>query len=136
MAKLAILGDINDGQIETLRSAGIRTTGALMKSCAGRKGRREIAKRTGIKEGTLLRWAGQVDLYRIKGVGMDYAILLEAAGYPTSGVLARQDAEDVYRRLAEQNRVAPLVKKLPTRYQVLDWIRNASRLSEMVPFEH
>jgi len=39
------------------------------------KGRKEIVNKTNISEKLLLRWLNMADLYRIKGIGQEYADL-------------------------------------------------------------
>ena len=54
------------------------------------RGRKEIAEATGISDKLILRWVNMADLYRIKGVGQEYAELLGAAGVDTVPELAKR----------------------------------------------
>src|SRR4029077_5923634 len=77
---IADLENIAPGVTAMLKLIGIRTTGKLLEKAKDPKGRKLLAARTGIDEKCILRWANMADRMRIKGVGEDYAELLEAAG--------------------------------------------------------
>lgn len=132
MAKLTKMTTITPEFAEMLRQANVRTTGALIKYGGTPEGRREIAKQTGLDVRSITRWVCHIDLFRVTGVGAEYAELLEQTGIRTVQDLARQDTEHVYRTLAQVNREKGLVKKLPTRYQVNEWIRQARRMPPLV----
>lgn len=63
-----------------LAQEGIATSEALLEKGASAAARKALAESTGISETLLLRWANHADLFRISGVGPQYAELLEAAG--------------------------------------------------------
>ena len=67
---------IDDDAAKALKSAGIRTTASLLEAAKDPKGRKALAAKTGLREGQLLNWANVADRMRIKGVGGDYADLL------------------------------------------------------------
>ena len=115
MAKLEAVEGIGPVYAEKLREAGIATTEALLKQCATRQGRRELAAQTGLSEKQLLEWANHLDLFRIKGIGPEYADLLEAAGVDTVPELAQRVPENLYQKLTEVNATKKLVRRLPTR---------------------
>ena len=83
MAKISEVEGIGPSYAEKLQSAGIKTTDDLLEHCKSSKGRKDIAESTGISEKLVLRWTNHADLFRIKGVGEEYADLLEAAGVDT-----------------------------------------------------
>ena len=66
-----------------LRALGIRTSAALLEAAKDVRGRKALAARLGVDEKTILKWANLVDRMRIKGVGEEYAELLQAAGVDT-----------------------------------------------------
>ena len=68
---------------DRLKSAGIRTTARLLDAAKGPKERKRLAEKTGLDEKRILSWANTADRMRIKGVGADYAGLLQAAGVDT-----------------------------------------------------
>lgn len=69
--------------------------------------------------------------YYIKGIGAEYADLLEEAGVRTIPELAGQNYEFLYLKLQEVNQTKNLVQKFPTKEQVTDWIEQA----KTVPLE-
>ncbi len=87
---------------------------------------------SGIPVNTLLRWVNHADLFRIKGIGAEYAELLEAAGVDFSIELARRSSERLYQRILEVNQAKKLVRKLPTEFQPDQWIHQAKGLSKIV----
>ncbi|MEX0841508.1 MAG: DUF4332 domain-containing protein, partial [Xanthobacteraceae bacterium] len=66
-----------------LKSVGIRTTTKLLEAAKGPGGRRRLAERIGFDEKKILCWANMADKMRIKGIGEEYAELLQAAGVVT-----------------------------------------------------
>ena len=80
---------------EKLRAAGISSTDKLLEASKTKKQRTEIADSTGISEKLILRFANMADLFRITGVGQEFAELLEAAGVDTVPELAQRRADNL-----------------------------------------
>ena len=78
---------------DRLKVVGIRTTARLLDAAKGPKQRKRLAEQTGLDEKRILSWANTADRMRIKGVGADYAGLLQAAGVDTV-VRGRDGASD------------------------------------------
>lgn len=134
MAKLETIEGIGGAYAQKLRQAGIATIEALLEKGATPKGREEIAETTGISEKLVLRWVNHADLFRIKGVGEEYADLLEAAGVDTVVELAQRNPEHLYQKMASTNAEKKLVRKMPTQAQVGDWIAQAKALPRKVTY--
>jgi len=117
-----------------LEEAGVKSVEALLDTCAAKKGRAELAEKTGISEKLILKWANHADLARIKGIGGEYAELLEAAGVDTVPELAMRKAENLFKKMQETNDAKSLVRKLPTEAQVEDWIKQAAELPRMMQY--
>lgn len=117
-----------------LQEAGIVTTGALLKEGSTPAGRKKIEKDTGIAHKLILRWTNHVDLYRIKGVQKQYAELLEAAGVDSVVELAQRDPTHLLPKMVATNEKRNLVRKLPTRKQVADWVAQAKKLPRVITF--
>ena len=66
-----------------LTAVGIEKVEQLLEKCAAPAGRKALAEQTGIADGLILKWANHADLFRIKGVGPQFAELLEASGVDT-----------------------------------------------------
>ena len=58
-----------------LTKAGVKTTDALLREGATAKGRKELAKKSGLSEKRILTWVNHCDLFRISGVGEEYSRL-------------------------------------------------------------
>ena len=97
-------------------------------------GRKELAEGTGISEHLILKWVNHVDLYRIKGIGSEYADLLEASGVDTVVELAQRNPENLFEKMSEVNAEKALVRKLPTASQVADWVAQAKGLPRVVSY--
>jgi predicted flap endonuclease-1-like 5' DNA nuclease len=69
---------------------------------------------------------------RIKGVGGQYAELLEAAGVDTVVELATRKPENLFKKLQEVNEQKELVRNLPTLVQVEDWVKQAAYLPRVM----
>ena len=72
------------------RDAGVKDTDSLLAASTTPSARAKLAEATGISAAQVLKFANMADLYRISGVGADYAQLLEAAGVDTVPALARR----------------------------------------------
>ncbi len=134
MAKLSVIEGIGEVYAQKLKEAGIATTEALLKKGSTRKGRKEIAEKTGISESMILNWVNHVDLFRIKGIGPEYAQLLEVAGVNTVLELAQRNPDNLFKTLQEVNAQKKLVRRLPTLNQIKDWIEQAKKLPRIIEY--
>ena len=112
----------------SLKKAGIRTTAKLLENAKDAKGRRKLAEKTGLPEKNILCWANLSDKMRIKGVGEDYANLLQAAGVDTVKELKYRNPERLAKAMAEANVRRKLVRVLPSDRAVVRWIDQAKKL--------
>ena len=134
MTKLVTVEGIGETYAQKLEQAGISSTEALLEQGATPKGRQEIAEKTGISGKLVLSWVNRVDLFRIKGVGEEYADLLEESGVDTVPELARRNAANLYAKMAEVNEAKKLVRHLPSDSQVVDWIEQAKALPRKITY--
>ncbi len=134
MAKLSVIEGIGDVYEEKLNAVGVKSIEELLETCATKKGRVDLAEKSGISEKLILRWTNHADLMRIKGVGAEYSELLEAAGVDTVPELAQRRADNLTNKMAEVNEVKKLVRKLPTEKQVADWIEQAKELPRVMQY--
>ncbi len=125
---IADLEGIAPGVALKLKSCGIRTTGRLLESAKDPKGRRGLSEKTGIDEKCLLRIANMADRMRIKGVGEEYAGLLEAAGVDTVKELKYRNPANLAKAMATANTQRKLVRLLPSEKLIKSWIEYAKRL--------
>ncbi len=134
MASLLQIEGIGEKYTQTLKAAGVSTVAALLKQGATPKGRAEIAEKSGISETLILEWVNHADLFRIKGVGEEYADLLEEAGVDTVVELGKRNPENLYQAMVETNQKKKLVRQLPTSKQVKDWVAQAKLLPRAVSY--
>jgi len=125
------VGPVHAGQLQRI---GIRTPQQLLDAGATPKGRDEIAAGSGISHKFVLEWVNHVDLYRIKGVGSEYADLLEASGVDTVVELATRNPVHLYDKLVAVNEEKKLVRRLPTAAQVQDWVQQAKGLPRVIQY--
>jgi predicted flap endonuclease-1-like 5' DNA nuclease len=115
-----------------LGTAGIKDTDTLLKLCCDKKGRKETAEKSGISEGQLLKWANMCDLFRIKGVGPEYAELLEAAGVDTVKELRNRNAANLAEACAKVNEEKKLTRSVPSEKVVSGWVDQAKDLPPVI----
>jgi hypothetical protein len=125
---IADIAAIEPEAVATLKKAGIRTTARLLETAKDAKGRRKLAEKTGLAEKNILRWANLSDKLRIKGVGEDYANLLQAAGVETVKELKYRNPGRLAKAMAEANVRRKLVRVLPSDGAVVRWIEQAKKL--------
>ena len=101
--KIIDIEGIGDVYAEKLIAAGINKVSELLEKCAAPKGRKALAEETGISEKLILKWTNHADLFRINGVGPQFAELLEAAGVDTVKEFRHRVAENLQPKLEETN---------------------------------
>lgn len=134
MTKLSNIEGIGETYEVKLEAAGVKSVEALLETCATKAGRTELAEKADVSEKLILKWANHADLSRVKGIGGEYAELLEAAGVDTVPELARRNAANLYEKMQTVNDSKALVRKLPTEAQVADWISQASALPRVLEY--
>ncbi|HTS39478.1 MAG TPA: DUF4332 domain-containing protein [Xanthobacteraceae bacterium] len=125
---IADIAGIEPDMIVVLKSHGIRTTAKLLEAAKNSRGRKVLSLKTGIEEKTLLCWANMADRMRIKGVGEEYACLLQAAGVDTVKELKYRNPARLAKAMAEANAKRKLVGVLPSDRAILRWIDHAKKL--------
>ena len=111
-----------------LAADGIGDTDSLLEKGCTKKGRAAIAEKCGISEKLVLKWVNMADLFRIKGVGSEYAELLECGGVDTVKELATRNAENLAAKLAEVNADKSLTRRVPSQSVVEEWVSQAKAL--------
>jgi predicted flap endonuclease-1-like 5' DNA nuclease len=125
---------IEPSMVTTLKSVGIRTTTAFLEAAKNPKGRKRLAETTGLTEKNILRWANVADRMRIKGVGEEYAELLQAAGVDTVKELKYRNPAKLAKAMREANTKRKLVRVLPSDRAVERWIEQAKRLQLKITY--
>ena len=117
---------------EKLTAAKIKTTDDLLDLCASPSGRKKTAQLTGCADRQLLEWANMADLMRIKGVGPEYAELLEASGVDTVKELKHRRARSLATKMAELNQDKKLTRQVPSESVVAGWIQQSQSLDPCI----
>lgn len=128
------LKTIGPGVAASFKSAGIRSTGKLLRVAKDPKGRKALAAKTGLDEKCILRSANMADRMRIKGIGEDYAVLLEAAGVDTVRELTYRNPRNLAKAMADANTKRKLVQLLPSEKAIERWIEHAKRLDLVISY--
>lgn len=134
MASLMKIEGIGEKYAMKLKMVGISNTQSLLERGRSPQGRKEIAEKSGITKTLILEWVNLADLFRIKGVGEEYSDLLEEAGVDTVVELAQRNPANLYDSVVEVNKEKKLVRKLPTKDQVKDWVKQAKKLPRIVEY--
>jgi predicted flap endonuclease-1-like 5' DNA nuclease len=119
---------------EKLRACGIADTDALLAETRTPKQRKALAEKSGLGEKRVLKFANMVDLYRIGGVGSEYAELLEASGVDTVPELAQRNPVELAKKLAEAAKAKKLTRRAPSEAEVVKWVEQAKALPRMLTY--
>ena len=125
------IGEVYGGK---LKEVGVDTPQTLLERGATPQGRQKLAEATDISGKLILEWVNHVDLYRINGVGSEYADLLEAAGVDTVVELAQRNPANLFGKLNQINVEKELVRKVPTSSQVEEWVSQAKSLPRVITY--
>jgi uncharacterized membrane protein/predicted flap endonuclease-1-like 5' DNA nuclease len=131
---LKYIEGIGDVYRQKLFTAGITNVEELLENGSTVHGRNEIVKTTGISEKLLLRWLNMADLYRIQGIGQEYAELLEAAGVDTVPELAQRVPTNLLEKMAAANAHKKMVRRLPDLSQLESWVTQAKNLPRVITY--
>ena len=71
---------------------------------------------------------------RIKGIGKQFAELLEAAGVDTIKELKTRNPENLYQKIAEVNKAKKLTRRVPSLKMVKDFIKKANGTAPTVMY--
>lgn len=134
MTKLTKIEGIGEAYAARLKAAGIDTVEKLLEAGATPKGRQELEEQTGIGHKLILEWVNLADLMRIKGISEEYSDLLEEAGVDTVKELRQRNPANLHAALIETNAEKQLVRRLPGKNQVTDWIEQAKSLPPKVTY--
>ena len=119
---------------EKLRAAGIRDTDSLLTKCHTAKARQDLAQKSGLTEAQILKFANMVNLFRISGIGSEFAELLEVAGVDTVPELARRNATNLAEIMADLNEKKKLTRRVPSESEVSKWVVQAKSLPRMLEY--
>ena len=132
--KIIDIEGVGDVYAEKLVAAGINKVSELLEKCAAPKGRHQLAETTGIPEKLILRWTNHADLFRVNGVGPQFAELLEKAGVDTVKEFRHRVADNLVQKMLETNDAKKLVRRVPSVKQVEKMIAQAKELKPVMTY--
>ncbi len=132
MASIDILYGIRPDVARSLRRSGISTTDTLLKKTATSEGRTQLAARVGVREDKLLAWVLNIDLMRIKGIGVLYCRLLNEIGIFSIEDLRVWNPHTLEAMLVQVNDRLGLSRRLPNSERVAAWIVEAQATESIV----
>jgi len=134
MSKLSEIEGIGPACAAKLETAGVKNQAQLLAAGATPKGRKQLAEQCELSGKLILKWINRADLARVKGIGEEYADLLEHAGVDTVPELAQRRADNLYKKMVEVNEAKKLVRALPSESTVAKWVEQAKALPRAVSY--
>ena len=120
---------------EQFIALGITDTDSLLSATKTPKQRAELAEKTGLGSEWILKFANMADLYRVPGIGSEYAHLLEVAGVDTVVELAQRVPENLYAKLSEVNAAeSNTTRQPPSLNEVTAWVAAAKTLPRVLEY--
>ena len=132
--KIIDIEGVGEAYAPKLIKAGIATVAQLLEKGATPKGRAALAEETGISEKLILKWTNHADLFRIKGVGPQFAELLEAAGVDTVKEFRHRVADNMAQKMLETNEAKKLVRRVPSAKELVKMIEQAKALKPVMTY--
>ena len=91
----------------------------------------ELAKKTRISPKLIDKWQEQADLVALKGIGPEFAEVLNKIGVDSAKELSKRNAQSTLEKIKAFDKRRPnVIRKLPTNAQVESWIKEAKELYE------
>ena len=113
---------IGKGYGKQLRAIGINRTGDLIDKCSSPEDIRPIAETMKLEDWVIRSWTSMADLCRVKGIGGQFAELLDFSGIHSVQQLATANAAGLLAKMKETNDKELRVEKLPDIDMVRTWI--------------
>lgn len=132
MGKLTDIEGLGPAYAEKLAAAGVHSQRQLLACCAKAAGRAELAKTSGLSKKRIMEWVNRADLARVKGIGEEFADLLECSGVDTVPELAKRRPDNLYARLWEVNHEKHLTRRTPSLNQVIAWVAEAKTMPRAI----
>lgn len=134
MTKLSEIEGIGATYAEKLKECGVTTQEKLLEQGGSVSGRKAMTDDSGISSKLILKWVNRADLARVKGIGGEYADLLESSGVDTVPELAQRNADNLHAKMLEVNTEKKLVRSMPTAEQVADWVAQSKELPRAIHY--
>lgn len=125
MYKIIDIQGIGETYAQKLSEIGIRTASDLLDKCKTSSGRKAVETQTGISGKLILTWTNHADLFRVTGIGPQFAELLEAAGVDTVRELGHRVPENLQQNLEQVNAEKNLTNRVPSVRELQKMIEEA-----------
>lgn len=126
--KLTQLVGVGEVYAKKLADEGITTTAQYLKAAAKRYDRQKLSEKTGISTKLLLDWVNYVDLMSIKGIGANFAELLESEGVDSVKELAQRNPNNLTSVLNSAYKANYKCNKEPLSLkQVTGWVSESQK---------
>ena len=132
--KIIDIEGVGNVYAEKLIAAGIEKVEDLLEKCAKPSGRKALSEETGISPKLILKWTNHADLFRINGIGPQFAELLEAAGVDTVKELRNRVPANLQPKLEEINAEKHLVRRVPALKEVEKMVAQAKELDPRMTY--
>lgn len=132
--KIIEIEGVGDVYADKLNKAGLETAEQYLEACATPAGRKKLAEETEISGKLILKWANHTDLFRVPGVGPQFAELLEAAGVDTVKELRHRNPASLAAKLEEVNAEKKLTRRVPSEKEVEKMIEAAKELEPKMTY--
>ena len=133
--KLVDIEGIGSTYATQLEEAGVKSQEDLLEAGGTPKGRKELEGKTGISGKLILGWINRADLARVKGIGEEYADLLELAGVDTVPELAQRSPANLHKKMEEiAVEKKNVVRRVPSESEVEKWVAQAKKLPRAVSY--
>ena len=133
MTALEAFEGINKTDGKKLKEAGVTSVENLLAQGATKKGRTQLETATGISGEKLMTWINRADLCRVKGVGIQFAIVLETGGVMSLADLRKSKAAALHEKMVEVNsRKKKNPRQLPSLKQLEGWVEQAKTMEKVV----
>jgi predicted flap endonuclease-1-like 5' DNA nuclease len=134
MSHINKIEGIGVSHTKKLEAEGIKTAEQLLQAGSSPKHRQELAKKTGFSEHHILKWVNQADLFRVKGIGRQYAELLQSSGVDSVLELAQRTPDHLRAALKANNDKKRQVHLVPGAGTVDRWVDEAKKLPRIVTY--
>lgn len=132
--KVIDIEGVGEVYAEKLKAAEIITADQLLEKCAKPAGRKALSESTEISPKLILKWANHADLFRVKGVGPQFAELLETAGVDTVKEFRHRVAANLQPKLEEKNNEKNLCNRVPAISELEKMIAHAKELPVVLEY--
>lgn len=134
MAKLNVIEGISRTYQENLHKVDIKSIEEFLEKGKTKNNRKEISNNSGISEKLILSWISYADLMRVRGIGCEFAEILQASGVDTVPELARSNALSLNAKMKDVNKEKELIRRTPALNMIESWIEQAKILPKVIEY--